>query len=62
MSLRLGLVLVLLTTAGCERAKNACPIDGQPPEWTGRRNGKSCEYFHYSQVERTTHSWWADCE
>jgi len=21
-------------------------------------NGQSCEYFHYSEVDRATHSWW----
>jgi hypothetical protein len=53
------LALILL---GCEaNHKNVCPIDGQPPEWSGQRRGKSCEYFHYSIVEKNTHSWWAEC-
>jgi len=41
--------------------KNVCPIDGQPPEWSGQRKGDSCEYSHYSIIEKKTHSWWADC-
>jgi hypothetical protein len=54
-----ALALILL---GCEAShKNVCPIDGQPPAWSGQRRGNSCEYFHYSIVEKKTHSWWADC-
>jgi hypothetical protein len=55
-----ALALILL---GCSEAnrKNVCPIDGQRPEWSGERKGSSCEYFHYSIVEKQTHSWWADC-
>jgi len=53
--------LIFLVIAGCDRRKNVCPIDGQPPQWSGRRNGQSCEYFHYSNMERKTHSWWAEC-
>jgi hypothetical protein len=55
-----ALALILL---GCSEAshKNVCPIDGQAPEWSGQRKGHSCEYFHYSIVEKKTHSWWADC-
>ena len=53
------LVVILL---GCEaNHKNVCPIDGQPPEWSGQQRGNSCEYFHYSIVEKKMHSWWADC-
>jgi len=51
--------------AGCsEKAtqKNTGPIDGQPPQWAGAKNGRSCEYSHYSLVEKKTHSWWADCQ
>ncbi len=58
---RSSVLLVFLVIAGCDRRKNVCPIDGQPPEWVGRRNGQSCEYLHYSVVEKKTHSWWADC-
>jgi len=56
----LALAVILL---GCSQAahKNVCPIDGQPPQWSGARNGQSCEYFHYSIVEKKTHSWWSDC-
>ena len=59
------LSLIVMVAAACkgERTqKNVCPIDGAQPEWTGRRNGNSCEYFHYNAVERQTHSWWAECK
>lgn len=26
-----------------------------------RQAGSSCEYSHYSVIEKKTHSWWADC-
>jgi len=58
-------LLISLAVAGCARnqtQKNVCPIDGQPPQWVGQRNGKSCEFFHYNDIERHSHSWWADCE
>jgi hypothetical protein len=61
----LVLVLIILVIVACAKGhhrQNACPIDGQPPQWSGRRNGNLCEYFHYSAVEKTTHSWWADCD
>ena len=58
-------VMLALEVAGCGRGhaqRNVCPIDGAAPQWMGRRNGNSCEYFHYNAVERQTHSWWADCK
>jgi hypothetical protein len=56
----LALAVILL---GCSQAahKNVCPIDGQPPQWSGARDGQSCEYFHYSNIEKKTHSWWSAC-
>jgi len=63
--LLLAILGIFLTLAGCGKSqsrKNVCPIDGQPPQWAGQRKGNSCEYFHYSDIERHTHSWWADCE
>ena len=57
-------MIVMFATAckGERSSKNVCPIDGAPPEWTGKRNGSSCEYLHYNAVERQTHSWWAECD
>jgi len=58
-------ILIVLSAAACNRGhsgQNVCPIDGAAPEWMGRRNGNSCQYFHYSAVERQTHSWWAECK
>jgi hypothetical protein len=59
--LRLAVVLLFILTAGCNSHENVCPIDGQPPDGVWQRNGQSCEYFHYSIVEKKTHSWWAEC-
>ena len=66
-TMALGMALIsYVTFAGCHKkqsAKNVCPIDGQPPQWSGGRKGNSCEYFHYSgDTERHSHSWWADCK
>jgi hypothetical protein len=47
---------VLLLECSPAGYKNVCPIDEQPPEWSGERKGRSCEYFHYSVVEKKTHS------
>jgi hypothetical protein len=65
----IGITSIAIATSGCsrehvlkDRALTTCPIDGQPPQWRGQRNGNSCEFFHYSDVERRAHSWWADCE
>jgi hypothetical protein len=61
----LEILLVFIAVFGCKKgrtARNVCPIDGEAPQWVGQRNGKSCEYFHYSDIERHSHSWWADCE
>jgi|SRR5882724_9434083 len=60
-ALHLSLVLIFLIIAGCDSRKNVCPIDGQPPEGLWRKKGQSCEYFHYSVIEKKTHSWWAEC-
>jgi hypothetical protein len=57
----LSLALASLVMLACNKRQNACPIDGQPPEWVGQRNGQSCEYFHYSVTEKKAHSWWAEC-
>jgi hypothetical protein len=51
----LAVVLISLAVSGCtknETVKNVCPIDGQAAEWVGQKNGKSCEFFHYSAIER----------
>jgi hypothetical protein len=59
------LFLIVLGAAACKREsahQNVCPIDGAAPQWMGRRNGNSWEYLHYKDVERQTHSWWADCK
>jgi hypothetical protein len=58
-------LLTLLSAVACtggRRRQNPCPIDGQPPQWSGPRKGDSCEYFHYSIIEKKTHSWWVDCK
>ena len=60
----LALSLTMLTVQGCSKEhtpETRCPIDGQPSQGSGQRNGNSCEYSHYSVIEKRTHSWWADC-
>ena len=59
------LTIGLIAVCGCggrAEHKNVCPIDGQPPEWSKPIDAKSCEYFHFSTIERQTHSWTAPCE
>jgi hypothetical protein len=56
--IHLGVSLISLIV-GCAKnqsQKNVCQIDGQPPQWVGQKNGKSCEFFHYSDIERHPHS------
>jgi hypothetical protein len=58
-----ALLVLILPIGGCarRRSRNLIPIEGQPLQWAERRNGHACEYFHYSIIERRTHSWMADC-
>ena len=58
-----ALLMLILPVGGCakRRRRNLCPIEGQPSQWAERRNGHTCEYFHYSIIERRTHSRMADC-
>jgi hypothetical protein len=64
----LVLLLALLLSwgvGGCEKEtkhKNVCPIDGQAPEWSRPIDAQTCEYFHFSPIERKTHSWTGPCE
>jgi hypothetical protein len=63
--LLLALLLSLMGAGGCEKKsehKNVCPIEGQPPEWSRQIDAQTCEYFHFSPIERQTHSWTAPCE
>ena len=41
---------------------NVCPVDRESPQWSKRIDAQTCEYFHFSDVERHTHSWAAPCE
>jgi len=61
--MRIALLALLFLMAGCHRANSnaLCPIDGQPAQWKGPKTGSTCEYSHYNQVERTIHTWLADC-
>ena len=61
----LPLLLSLIAAGGCEKNtehKNVCPIDGQAPEWSKQIDAQTCEYFHFSPIERRAHSWTAPCE
>jgi hypothetical protein len=63
MSGRLGILMVFVVITGCakRRVGNTCPIDGAPAEYSKRISKNSCQYFHFSAVERQMHSWVADC-
>lgn len=60
--LGIGAVLLLigLFHRPRQRLPNVCPIDGHVAEWT-KRTGDSCEYGHFSFVEKTTHTWSGPC-
>jgi hypothetical protein len=44
-------------------AAQRCPIDGMPAEWRQDRpqGASTCNYGHFSVVERQAHTWWAAC-
>jgi hypothetical protein len=59
------LALMVVAIGGCaekQNARNVCPIDGRPPEWSKQVDARNCEYFHFNAIERQTHSWTAPCE
>ncbi len=60
---RLAIPLVFLVITGCakRRTSNTYPIDGAPAEYSKRISANSCQYFHFSAVERQMHSWVGDC-
>src|SRR4029077_1073700 len=60
-----AMTFILVAVYGCggeAEHKNVCPIDGAPPEWSKPMSDNNCEYFHFSSIERHTHSWTAPCE
>ncbi len=60
--MRVFFLIALMLMAGCRRStENMCPIDGQAAQWQRPAKGGLCEYSHYNDVERTTHSWLAAC-
>jgi hypothetical protein len=56
----LGL-LILVALRGVPQRPDRCPIDGQVAEWTKRSGENSCDYGHFSAIERATHMWSAAC-
>jgi hypothetical protein len=42
-------------------APNFCPIDGHLAESVQRLNPRWCSYSHYSDIEKTTHTWTDRC-
>jgi len=54
-------ILIVLLTSRKPVIANVCPIDGQVAEWSKRQGPKECEYGHFSIVEKTTHTWSANC-
>lgn len=61
-AMRIVFLLPLLATGCSKRSPSACPIDGLPAQVTKRLDEKSCEYSHFSVIERHTHTWVADYE
>ena len=60
---RSAVLLSFLTISACgNKRPSSCPIDGSPAQATRRLDEKSCEYTHFSIVERNAHKWVADCE
>ena len=57
----LGLLLIALLRSHRQSRPNVCPIDGRAAEWTKPRDGVTCEYGHFSEMERTAHTWSARC-
>jgi hypothetical protein len=63
---RIAILLFFLGATGCAKgtigyAPSRCPIDGAPAEYSKRISANSCQYSHFSAVERQMHSWVADC-
>ena len=55
-------VLVFLTLARRKfRGPDHCPIDGHAAQWTRRRDMNACDYGHFSNAEKTQHTWSAAC-
>ncbi len=60
---RTTILLFFLGATGCAKgyAPNRCPVDGAPAEYSKRISANSCQYSHFSAVERQLHPWVADC-
>jgi hypothetical protein len=62
-----ALVLGLLLRAGLRgwrggvRGPNLCPIEGHVAEWRSQRNATTCDYGHFSNIEKSAHRWSAAC-
>jgi hypothetical protein len=55
------LVFAALRSRHGVRGPDYCPIDGKQAQWTKRRTETLCEYGHYSNAERTAHTWSGAC-
>jgi hypothetical protein len=55
------LLLAVLRRHGV-RGPDYCPIDGKQAQWTKRRSDTSCDYGHFSNVEKTAHTWSGTCQ
>jgi hypothetical protein len=58
--LMLGVLIVVAAWRAPHRL-DRCPIDGHVADWTKQIDANSCEYGHFSAVERTFHTWSAAC-
>ena len=56
----LGL-LILVTVRLSPRRPDRCPIDGHVAQSIKRTDENSCEYGHFSNAQKTYHTWSAAC-
>jgi hypothetical protein len=54
-------LLILVAVRRVPQSPDRCPIDGHVADWTKRSGENSCDYGHFSGMERTTHTWSAAC-
>lgn len=56
------LLLILIFRNRPQRPPDVCPLDGQTAEWSTPQDADTCDYGHFSTIEKTTHTWSAPCE
>jgi hypothetical protein len=56
-----ALLLFILLHGHQSKRPNICPIDGRQAEWTKPQNETTCDYGHFSEMEKKPHTWTAPC-